>query len=68
MEYEIMDTVYNSKLAVRRGRHPAKAAGLSTSGDSTDWITRCGKPFILWASPEVINGTSTKPDGINCST
>jgi len=28
-EYKMIDTVYDSKLAVRRGRHPAKAAGLS---------------------------------------
>ena len=62
----MMDTVYKPRLAVRRGRHPAKAAGLSTSGDSTDWITRCGKPFILWTSLEGINGTLTKPDDINC--
>ena len=61
-EYKMKDTVYNSNLAVRRGRHPAKAAGLSTSGDSTGWITCCGRPFVLWPSPEVINRTSTKPD------
>ena len=57
-------TAYNLRLAVRRRRHPAKAAGVSTSGDSTGGIALCAAVNHLFCgpSPEVTNGTSMKLD------